>query len=226
MHRQRGCVSDRQSFFESVYRDNLWNSSESRSGHGSELANTVELRAELPVLLRQLGVTSMLDLPCGDFNWMQHVDLSGVQYVGADIVPEVVSRNQARFGNKDRSFIQADIVQGPLPHTDLVFCRDCLIHFSLELALSALKTILASSARYLLLTHDSSLLRYEPADGKNVDIEALENGVNYQFRPLNFTLAPFLFPPPDTLIHEELWDGCKTMALWRTDELRRAAAAQ
>jgi SAM-dependent methyltransferase len=90
------------------------------------------------VLLRQLGVTSMLDLPCGDFNWMQHVDLSGMQYVGADIVPEVVSRNQARFGNKDRRFIQADIVQGPAG-TDLVFCRDCLIHFSLRAGTQCLK---------------------------------------------------------------------------------------
>src|SRR5688572_26366588 len=120
-------MSDRQSFFQSVYHDNLWDSRESRSGQGSEMAYTVSLRAELPELLKQLGVRSMLDLPCGDFNWMQHVDLSGIQYIGADIVPEIVDANQARFGNAQRRFIRADVVEDTLPEVDLIFCRDCLI---------------------------------------------------------------------------------------------------
>jgi hypothetical protein len=216
-------MSDRQSFFQSVYRDNLWDSGESRSGQGSELAYTATLRTELPALLQQLGVQSMLDLPCGDFNWMQHVDLSGIQYVGADIVPEIVNDNQAKFGNAQRRFICADVVEDALPEVDLIFCRDCLIHFSFRLIGSALKAMLAGKARYLLLTHDDILIRYEPNGGKNQDLEAPASGVNYMYRPINFTLPPFSFPPPVHLIKEEaLWDGYKTMALWRTEDLRQA----
>lgn len=215
-------MSDRQRFFESVYRDNLWDSGESRSGQGSELAYTASLRAELPVLLKQLAVGSMLDLPCGDFNWMEHVDLAGIEYVGADIVPEIVSANQARFGNAQRRFIRADVVEDTLPEVDLIFCRDCLIHFSYELIGRAVNAMLASKARYLFLTHDNTLIRYEPNGGKNVDLESLENGVNYMYRPINFTLPPFSFPQPVHMINEGLWDGYKTMALWRTDDLRQA----
>jgi SAM-dependent methyltransferase len=216
-------MSDRQSFFQSVYQNNLWDSGESRSGQGSELAHTATLRDELPALLKQLEVRSMLDLPCGDFNWMQHMDLTGIQYVGADIVPEIVNENQDRFSNAQRRFICADVVEGPIPEVDLIFCRDCLIHFSFELAGSALKTMMASKARYLLLTHDDILTRYEPNGGKNMDLEALRNGVNYMYRPINFTLAPFSFPPPMHMIKESsLWDGYKTMALWRIDDLHQA----
>lgn len=215
-------MSDRQSFFESVYHDNLWDSAESRSGQGSELAYTATLRAELPILLKQLAVGSMLDLPCGDFNWMAHVDLAGIQYVGADIVPEIVSANQARFGNAQRRFIRVDVIEDTLPEVDLIFCRDCLIHFSYELIGHALKAMLASKARYLLLTHDNTLIRYETNGGKNADLDSQENGVNYMYRPINFTLPPFSFPPPVHVINEGLWDGYKTMALWRTDDLRQA----
>ena len=28
----------------------------------------------------------MLDVPCGDFRWMAHVDLSGIIYIGGDII--------------------------------------------------------------------------------------------------------------------------------------------
>jgi hypothetical protein len=43
-------------------------------------------------LLRQFEIHSLLDLPCGDFNWMQHVDLQGIKYTGGDIVEALVAR--------------------------------------------------------------------------------------------------------------------------------------
>jgi hypothetical protein len=154
---------------------------------------------------------------------MQHVDLAGIQYVGADIVPEIVNENQARFGDAQRRFICDDVVKDPIPDVDLIFCRDCLIHFSFELSGRALKAMLATKARYLLLTHDDRLARYQSCGGKNEDLDALENGVNHMYRPINFTLPPFSFPPPMHTVKEgALWDGYKTMALWRTDDLRQA----
>jgi hypothetical protein len=40
----------------------------------------------LPALWRDLGVASILDIPCGDFAWMQQVDLSGFRYIPAPYV--------------------------------------------------------------------------------------------------------------------------------------------
>jgi hypothetical protein len=72
--------------FERIYSTNLWSDSESRSGVGSRLDSTRVLRAELPLALRQLEARALLDVPCGDFTWMEQVDLSGIEYIGGDIV--------------------------------------------------------------------------------------------------------------------------------------------
>ncbi len=46
------------------------------SGLGSEIDATAVLRAELPPLLARLGVTSLLDAPCGDAGWINRADLA------------------------------------------------------------------------------------------------------------------------------------------------------
>ena len=79
--------------FQKIYREQGWLSSESVSGWGSELRNTEQIIRELPGFLRRFGITSMLDVPCGDFNWMRFVDLDGIDYIGADIVPDLIAAN-------------------------------------------------------------------------------------------------------------------------------------
>src|ERR1700683_3686127 len=61
--------------FSAIYATNYWRNGESRSGLGSSLAQTEAVRAALPTLCRDLGISSMLDIPCGDLNWIRHVDL-------------------------------------------------------------------------------------------------------------------------------------------------------
>jgi hypothetical protein len=218
-HQERITVPTRQEFFEEVYKHNLWNSQESRSGQGSELWAVATLRQELPSMLRHLGVRSMLDAPCGDYSWMQHMGLGDIHYIGGDIVPELVEANQRAYGQPNREFIRLDLVSDPLPKVDLLFCRDCLIHFSFELIRATLENVRASGIEYVMLTHDNSLARYAGNQFENVDLERTQAGVNFEFRPLNFLLPPFSFPPPRYLINEGQHDNCKTMALWRTADL-------
>src|SRR4051794_5727641 len=73
-----------QQRFERIYMTNLWSDPETRSGVGSSLDSTRVLRAELPQALGKLEARVLLDVPCGDFTWMEHVDLSGIQYIGGD----------------------------------------------------------------------------------------------------------------------------------------------
>lgn len=73
--------------FSRYWSSNHWRNAESRSGDGSTLAYTARLREQLPLLISRYRVRSMLDLPCGDFNWFRHVELpASVDYIGADIV--------------------------------------------------------------------------------------------------------------------------------------------
>ena len=86
--------------FEYIHDINMWGAAASVSGLGSEADAAAALRARLPALLAGLGVTSLLDAPCGDAGWINRVDL-GVRIVGVDIVPGLIDRLQARVAAAD-----------------------------------------------------------------------------------------------------------------------------
>src|SRR5690349_12831924 len=96
-------VADRAAFaglslrerFQRIHDTNLWGAAESISGLGSELDATAVLRAELPDLLRRLGVRRLLDAPCGDGGWIATADL-GVSVTGVDVVPDLIGALQRR----------------------------------------------------------------------------------------------------------------------------------
>jgi len=204
-NRDRLAAMDLAERFRYIHDKNLWGSDASVSGTGSTIDATAILRTGIPVLLRETGARSVLDIPCGDFGWLNTVEL-GVPYLGADIVPALVEANRARYGRPDRTFVCADLTRGSLPQADLVLCRDCLVHLSFANVERALANIRASGAKWLLTTHFTQL-------EENADIE------DGDWRPLNFERPPFSFAPPERVLVE----GCqeyggayddKTLALW------------
>ena len=86
--------SDRSSHgevFAEIYAQDRWRrGGESSSGPGSRREHTQRLRSELPRLLSRLGVSRVLDIGCGDFNWMREIELGVDLYVGVDVVFDVV----------------------------------------------------------------------------------------------------------------------------------------
>ncbi|MEM9203117.1 MAG: class I SAM-dependent methyltransferase [Actinomycetota bacterium] len=175
---------------------------------------TEVLLEELPQLLRELGVTTMLDLPCGDFFWMKSVDLGEIDYVGADIVPDAVERNQQLFAGANRRFKTLDVTTDSLPKVDLVLCRDCLVHFSDRDIVRAVSNLRRSGSRYLLTT-------------TYIDRALNRNIATGDWRPLNLEREPFSFPPPLRLIDEKCTEeggrfSDKSLALWKLDSLPTA----
>lgn len=196
----------RRHIFRRIFQQNYWDGEESRSGIGSSLEATANLRSVLPEALRRLGIKSLLDIPCGDCHWMSTLDLSGIKYFGADIVDALVQQNAERhreFGQ----FVHLDLLNDKLPPVDAIFCRECLVHLSLRDAARAIENIKRSGARYLLTTHF-------PDCATNMDT------VVPYWRQLNFTLAPFNFPNPVDCLSD--WssrtDG-KCIAIWRIADL-------
>ena len=112
---------DRKTAFERIYSANEWGSNESRSGLGSNLDLTHQVRRALPPLLRGLAVKSMLDAPCGDYNWMPHVDLGSTNYIGCDIVPELITANRMRHPGIE--FLCVDLAEGSLVEITLEDAR-------------------------------------------------------------------------------------------------------
>lgn len=197
--------------FRYIHETNLWGSEESRSGLGSELQQTAGLREAIPKLLVELGARTLLDIPCGDFGWLSAAELEIAQYIGGDIVPEIVAANVASYGGPRRRFEVMDLTRDALPRADVVLCRDCLVHLSSANALRALENIRASGCGYLLAT---TFLRHD----RNEDIE------DGDWRLLNLCLAPFSLPEPLRVIVE----GCtesggayadKALGLWSAGDL-------
>jgi hypothetical protein len=202
----------RNDVFGVIYAERLWQCEESVSGTGSTLANTAAVREALPALLTDLGVTSMLDLPCGDCHWIREIDLGPVRYHGADIVPALVEENRARWQAPHVSFSTLDLCKDPLPAADLLLCRDALVHLSDRDLRAALRNIKRSGIRYLLTTS------FGGPDRNNPPIQTGE------WRPLNLQAAPWHFPAPHRQIDERYTgeDGRfadKSLALWRIDAL-------
>ena len=179
-----------QERFERIYHTNLWSDPETRSGTGSSLDSTRVLREKLPDALRQLGTRVLLDVPCGDFTWMDHVDLTGIEYIGADIVHSIVESNREQYASAGRDFIELDLTRDNLPRADVLLCRDCLVHLSYANIARVLENVRRSNVRYLLMTSF-------PGRGDNKDVE------DGDWRPLDFQAAPFSFPRPVLTIVEE-----------------------
>ena len=142
-----------ESKFTAIYKGNHWFGEESISGSGSSLDYTRSLRGHLPGVFQQLGIRSILDAPCGDFHWMQHVLKDyPLDYTGGDIVKPLVLADRKKYGTANVRFLHLDITRDDLPRTDMMFCRDCLFHLSYEDVRAMLNNFVSSGIPYLMTT--------------------------------------------------------------------------
>jgi hypothetical protein len=215
-----GEATHRREVFEEIFDKSGWGDSESRSGWGSTRSNTHALGRQLPALFRQLGVTSLLDVPCGDLNWMGPLLDDGLvkTYVGGDIVPRLVEALDARWGAPGRTFVHLDVVEDSLPRCDAVLCRDLLIHLPLREARRVLGNLASSGAKWLLVSTYA---------GRTANREARVG----DWRALNLTRPPFDLPHPLALLPEgrEVPDGGRLvdqcLGVWKAKDVRRALRA-
>lgn len=203
--------SQLKSTFTDIYKSNFWNSAESFSGTGSDDTQTEAIRFAIPKLIEKYSIKSMLDVPCGDFNWMRKVDLTNTQYIGGDIVDEMIQRNNVQYENRNITFKILNLLEDILPEVDLLFCRDCLVHFSYEDINKALVNIRKSNCKYILTT--SFIKRRINFNIKTGD-----------WRPINLLIRPFNFPKPLEVIDERCTEGNgksydKSLLLFRVSEL-------
>jgi len=116
------------------------------------------------------------------------------QYIGVDIIPELIARNQSLYGNERTRFVLLDLTRDELPRVDVILCRDCFIHFS------------------YLLTNTYREWRQN------------ENIRTGEFRHLNLRLPSFNFPPPVRQLDEKSPEEQaqffgKMLGLWKLADL-------
>jgi hypothetical protein len=204
-------VTPMKALFTRIYRVRAFGGEISVSGPGSDLYQTEIIRREIPNLLKEFNIKTLVDAPCGDFYWMRTMKLDLEKYIGVDIVTEIIAKNQQKYADKNRRFITLDITKDTLPQADMVLSRDALVHFSYKDIFSSVKNFKKSNLQYLLTTTFT-----ETTNNRDV--------VTGSWRPLNLLLHPFYFPPPITLINEKSTEGNgvysdKCLGLWRLEDI-------
>ena len=151
--RFRTPTAAQQATFTGIFRANAWENAESVSGPGSTVARGSDFQEELITVLDSWNVRSLVDAPCGDFNWMRHVLAHrDLEYTGVDIVAELIAANSGLYATATRRFVCADMTRDDLPNADLIVCRDGLVHLSFADARAAIRNFRHSGSRYVLAT--------------------------------------------------------------------------
>lgn len=199
------CTDVAETFREN-YRRGGWVHSEhqeSRSGIGSSAAATAGLLNRITAALKHLGAGSLVDVGCGDWNWMKRGTID-FAYTGIDVVPEIIRENQ-QYVQKSVSFALCNAIDGPIPTADAALCREVLFHLSFADARAVVKNI-KSSARYLIATTDLDI-------AINSDIQTGD------FRRINLLRRPFAFPSPLGLVPDQGLITARYLGIWETATL-------
>ncbi len=194
--------------FTAIYHSDAWierEGQDSRSGPGSTTAATKKIASQISQTLEHLKCGRLIDIGCGDFNWMKFVE-GDWEYTGIDLVGHVIEHNRTLYETLRRKFLIADATREPLPSGDTALCREVLFHLSFADIRRLLNNCKAAKIQYLIATTDNDVWF-------NADIRSGD------FRPLNLLKAPFRFPPPIVNITDDSVSHDRALGVWNIEEL-------
>merc|ERR1719221_878628 len=145
------------------------------------------------------NVTSMVESSAGHWpsGWQRFVEWPGLDYVGVDILPEVVEADEKyladtgikKLGLKSMRFMKGDMLKAEtLPKADLFFTKDTLIHFPnkfISQFLDSTAKACPPKYKYVMFVHD-----FRPRnDWNNADIRKFG-----EYHGFDLKNAPFNMP--------------------------------
>ncbi|GEM_PF-3560176 len=138
--------------FDRIYRQGGWN------GVGSGPGSAPEVNREFIELLNQLiqhtpGIQTILDIGCGDWQIMRHVDLTNKHYLGVDVVASVIETNTRLFGAHHVKFQVLNPCDEKIPHVDLIIMNCVAQHLPNAFVKSMLDRI-STHCRWALIGND------------------------------------------------------------------------
>jgi 2-polyprenyl-3-methyl-5-hydroxy-6-metoxy-1,4-benzoquinol methylase len=162
--------------FEEIYATNYWGFG---SGHGSRPQVTRGYREFVARFIRENCISSVVDFGCGDWQFSRLIDWSGVDYLGLDVVPQLIERHQTRFGRAGIRFEMCPDRLTDVPSADLLLAKDVLQHWPTSAVQEFLGNVVPRF-KWALITNGVT-----PESHLNGDIEM--GG----FRPLDLRRVPF-----------------------------------
>ncbi|MEZ4978333.1 MAG: class I SAM-dependent methyltransferase [Chitinophagales bacterium] len=183
----------------------LFNRLESVSGVGSTKELTTNFRVFLENIIKERKIQSISDCPCGDFNWMNLVDLQAAEYWGYDVVEALIQENRQKYPQVNFEVFNA--IENVLPQRDLIIARDFLFHLSNESVLKVLANFKRSGTKYLITTSFDDVK-------ENIDLKEDEKKRGWGWRKINVEIAPFNLGNPLAQIEEQTPNGLRLQKLY------------
>jgi hypothetical protein len=180
----------RKFIFYLIYKTNHWNRYQKInknnilvSGPGSIPGSiqTKNIIDNLDFFIKKNNIKSILDMPCGDFSWMQDLIKKNnyINYTGYDIVEDIIFYNNKKYSKNNISFFCKDIVnETNFNNFDLVFIRDFFIHIDYVSINKILDNIKRSKVKFVACSNNNNAIN-------NKDIAV------GQHRKINLTIEPF-----------------------------------
>jgi SAM-dependent methyltransferase len=143
-------------------------------------------------LIKEKGITKVVDLGCGDFTVGSRLLMNGIRYTGVDIVAALIQRNLQEFSNENVSFQCLDITSDPLPDGELCLLRQVLQHLSNVQITKVLTKI--DKYRYVLITEHYPAPTVHGVPNKDkphgADIRVYDDSAVYlNLPPFNMTIS-------------------------------------
>ena len=183
----------RNIIFYLIYKSKHWRDyneplqDESISGLGSDYNVTKQIINELDIFIKKNNIESILDLACGDFNWIKFLikNNQNIEYLGLEIVNKIVKSNKLKYTNSKINFRCTDVLNNNLPKNyDLIILRDFFIHIKNKDILEILNKIKFSNCKFFAITN-------YPYVEKNLDIKGYGH-----HRCVNIEIIPFKLNNP------------------------------
>lgn len=187
---------DTAKVFDDIYRHAKWGTNTAgvgNSGTGSTLPATLLYRTFLQQFLKDNAIHSVVDAGCGDWEFSQAINWTGIDYKGFDIVETVVAQDTKKYAKPNIHFATANIIDYDLPAADLLISKHVLQHLpNRDVAKFVAKL---SKYKHVLLING---VNRDTMSGANTDIAPGE------YRELDVTRPPFNVPGIKVLTY---WDG-------------------
>jgi SAM-dependent methyltransferase len=123
-----------EEIFSKIYKNKYWGGEEGfYSGEGTYVQD-LELYIQAVVnFIKENKIESVIEIGCGDFHVASRiVQETNIHYTGIDVVPDLVSHLNNKFGKENIRFlcIDASSSEFQLPHADLCIIRQVLQHLN------------------------------------------------------------------------------------------------
>jgi hypothetical protein len=184
-----------EDIFTATYKRNEWGGTPGTfySGDGTHHPDSLIYINKVREFISQKGIRSIFEIGCGDFHISGQI-IKGLQvnYLGGDVVEDLIRYNQKHFQTETIKFQKLNAVADSLPKADLIIIRQVLQHLSNEHVSTILSKI--SHFKHALITEH---LPVKPGFQPNLD------KISGPHVRLNYQSGVFITQPPFNVQHAE-----------------------